>query len=458
MASRHRRPQTRHVAAGVAGTALVGALVLTGPGVDPLLRLAATTIVIGGNSDPTSADEWERIKGQYQGPAPVLIEYPADVGFGLPGLRPLSVNGRGTYTDSVDAGATTVAAAIANARQSDDVVVYAISLGADVVGVALGRLPVVPSTGTGKLAVVATGSPSFINTGAWYDILPGVPGLLAGPVAQGPGRSDAEVTSICIKGDVLCGASSNPVLTLFYIVPGAYMHGQDYSAKVIGRYSPTDGRVAFTPGAIGEQPVSTTTQSHNGRTVTIDTYADGTVKRSWFEDGTTWVVIDTGENPWAHLFRSYGLPVPKDVDAVLNRLAPVPEPGEKRITLTSRSTSIVNAATADTAQKPRSTSVATVDNPGVAPSPVVGAHAAERPGGEPFAAMLTRIGADSPTTQTPTSTVAEPVVSAPHTTVAEPDAASSDPDSPTPAHEDPAVLDPPALDSPSTTQVATEAA
>ncbi|KXP01305.1 hypothetical protein AXK61_00330 [Tsukamurella pseudospumae] len=318
------------MAFGAAGAGLVGALVLTGPAPAALFNAVANTvIVVGGNSDPTSQVEWDRISGTYTGdPAAVkLISYPADVGVGIPGLPPLSLAGRDTYAGSVDKGSDSTAAAINDARANNgDVTVYALSLGADVVGVALVKAGPRKAT-DGKLTVVEAGGPSFVNSGIWNLAPPFIPGLRNGPVQQGPAGSGAEVTSICIKGDSICGLGTNPITAAFYFLPGFDLHGKDYTAEKIGKYSPETGGIAYTPGAQGEHPTSSKPTTINGHPGTIDTYADGTVKKTWVEDGTTWVVIDTGENPWGRLLRANGLAVPKVFDTVLNQLMPVPEPG-----------------------------------------------------------------------------------------------------------------------------------
>ncbi len=337
MASRHRRPAAKPIAFGAAGAGLVGALVLTVPAPALLMQVVAqTVIVVGGNGDPTSVDQWNRIRGSYPAgaPDPVLISYPADVGIGFPGLPPLSIAGRDTYAGSADQGSDTTADAIRAAQQNGDVTVYALSLGSDVVGIALMKLGSNPGVPNGhSLTVVEAGGPSFVNSGIWNLVPPLIPGLRNGPVAQGPGESGAQLVSICIKGDSICGTGTDPVSAVFYFLPGFALHGSDYTAEKIGKYSPRDAAgnttLEFTPGAQGEKPASSVTRTENGRTVTVNTYDDGTVTRSWDQDGTTWVVIDTGENPWGRLLRSYGLPVPAAFDQVLSTLVAVPEPGER---------------------------------------------------------------------------------------------------------------------------------
>ncbi|MET9326882.1 PE-PPE domain-containing protein [Tsukamurella sp. NPDC003166] len=325
MASRHRRPAAKPLALGAAGAGLVGALVLTGPAPAALFNAVANTlIVVGGNSDPTSQVEWDRIRGTYSGPAPVLISYPADVGVGFPGLPPLSLAGRDTYAGSVDKGSDTTAAAINAGRQNNgDVTVYALSLGTDVVGVALVKTPKRPGDGT--LTVVQAGSPSFVNSGIWNLAPPFIPGLRNGPAPQGPAGSDAKITSICIKGDSICGLGTNPITAAFYFLPGFDLHGKDYTAQKIGQYSPENG-IAFTPDATGIKTPTKTVTGADG--VQVDTYDDGTVKKTWTgDDGVTYVSIDTGQNPWGRLLRENGIPVPIEFDKILSAIVPVPEPG-----------------------------------------------------------------------------------------------------------------------------------
>lgn len=336
MASRHRRPAAKPLAFGAAGAGLVGALVLTGPAPAALFNAAANTlIVVGGNGDPTSQQEWDRIGGSYAGTeGPVLISYPADVGVRFGGFPPLSIAGRDTYAGSVDKGSTTTADAITAGRaDGGDVTVYALSLGTDVVGVALVKAGPKKDT-DGKLTVIKSGSPSFVNSGIWNSVPPMIPGLRNGPVAQGAQGSGADkVVSVCIKGDSICGLGTDPIPAVFYFLPGFDLHGKDYSAEKIAKYSPSDGTIELTPGAAGVTTApkdgAATIEYRDGRPVTVQRYQDGTVTRTWEEDGTTWVVIDTGENPWGRLARANGIPLPMAFDKVLSAVMPVPEPGQR---------------------------------------------------------------------------------------------------------------------------------
>ncbi|GAA1084241.1 PE-PPE domain-containing protein [Tsukamurella spumae] len=390
------------MALGAAGAGLVGALVLTGPAPAALFNAVANTlIVVGGNSDPTSQVEWDRIRGSYTGTAnPVLISYPADVGVGFPGLPSLSLAGRDTYAGSVDKGSTTTAKAIADGRaDGGDVTVYALSLGTDVVGIALVKAGPKKAT-DGSLTVVEHGGPSFVNSGIWNLVPPFIPGLRNGPVKQGPASSGAEVTSICIKGDSICGLGTNPITAAFYFLPGFDLHGKDYTAAKIGKYSPTTG-VAYTPGASGEKPKSSVPTTINGHPGTIDTYEDGTVKKTWVEDGTTWVVIDTGQNPWGRLLRENGIKVPMSFDAFLNRSMPVPEPGAPG-PLTRP------ALLADLIAAVPTPPTVTADPSG----PRTARHAIDTPGTIPLTTMLDQGGAGSGSTVLPSS-VQKPVAPAP---------------------------------------------
>ncbi|ADG78822.1 PE-PPE domain-containing protein OS=Tsukamurella paurometabola (strain ATCC 8368 / DSM / CCUG 35730 / CIP 100753 / JCM 10117 / KCTC 9821 / NBRC 16120 /NCIMB 702349 / NCTC 13040) OX=521096 GN=Tpau_2213 PE=4 SV=1 [Tsukamurella paurometabola] len=334
MSSSHRRPAARTPGActcvAAAGAGLVGAFLLAGPASGLLAQAAAKTIVVvGGANDPTGKDQWARIGRDHSGTPPVFVPYSAQFGIGWPGLA-LSQDRRTTYAQSVDEGANaTVKAVEAAAAHDDEVVVYTISQGADVVGLAViryGKDHPAPSGGGGpRLTFVEQGGPSFIRTGMWNVIPAGVPGLHTGPI-RNDGASGATVVGICIKGDIACGVG-NPVSSVFYAFPGFMLHGSGYTAEYIGRYSPVHGGEPYTPGSQGEVPVRVETVRRDGRTVTESIYADGSSKRSWTEDGTTWVVIDTGENPWMRLLRSTGTPVPTSLDAVLNRVIPVPEPG-----------------------------------------------------------------------------------------------------------------------------------
>ncbi|CAM3781804.1 hypothetical protein ACXYTP_04680 [Tsukamurella ocularis] len=331
MTTRHALRTPRPIALAAAGTGLAGVLALTGGGAEFLAQVAAKTIiVVGGASDPTGKDQWARISGDYTGPAPVFVQYPAVFGVGFPGLA-LSSDGKHTYAQSNDIGAAATVDAItaAKADPSEEVVVYTISQGADVVGLAVlryGKDHPRPADGSAKLTIIEQGSPSFVRSGAWNVIPAGIPGLHSGPV-RNDGASGATVVSICFKGDIACGMGANPVSLAVYLIPGFLMHGAVYTAENIGSYSPLTGE-PFTPGSTPDSPVDTRTETRNGATVTVETYADGTVKRTWTEDDTTWVSIDKGENPWGWMLRRGGLAVPKEFDQILNALVPVPEPGD----------------------------------------------------------------------------------------------------------------------------------
>ncbi|MCS3779701.1 PE-PPE domain-containing protein [Tsukamurella ocularis] len=331
MTATHALRKPRPIALAAAGTGLAGVLALTGGGVDYLAQVAAKTIiVVGGANDPTGKDQWTRISGDYTGPAPVFVQYPAVFGIGYPGFA-LSSDFKHTYAQSNEIGAAATVDAIAAAKQNpdEDVVVYTISQGADVVGLAVlryGKDHPRPSDGSAKLTFIEQGSPSFIRSGAWSVIPAGIPGLHNGPV-RNDGASGATVVSICVKGDIGCAMGLNPVVAMVYLVPGFMMHGTVYTAENIGRYSPTSGE-PFTPGSTPETPIGTRTEIRNGNTVTVETYEDGTVKRTWTEDNTTWVSIDKGENPWGWMLRRSGIAVPKEFDQLLNTLIPVPEPGD----------------------------------------------------------------------------------------------------------------------------------
>ncbi len=385
----------RPMALAVAGTGLAGVLAFTGGGAEFLAQVAAKTIiVVGGASDPTGQDQWKRISGDYTGPAPVFVQYPAVFGVGYPGLA-LSSDGKHTYQQSNDIGANATVDAI-NAAKTDpdeEVVVYTISQGADVVGLAViryGKDHPRPSDGSAKLTFIEQGSPSFVRSGAWSVIPAGIPGLHNGPV-RNDGASGATVVSICVKGDIGCAMGLNPVSALVYLVPGFMMHGAVYTAEDIGAYSPRTGE-PFTPGSTPATPIDTRTELRDGREITVETYADGTVKRTWTEDNTTWVSIDKGENPWGWMLRRNGIDVPRQFDQVLNTLIPVPEPGE-------------------TGLVPKLPTMPSFAPAPPEASPATGRHSADRPDAIPVAQLLTGPGTSSsePTTTSTDSETDVPV-------------------------------------------------
>lgn len=404
MTARHGLRKPRPIAVAAAGMGLVGVVALTGGGAEFLAQVAAKTIiVVGGASDPTGKDQWTRISDDYTGPAPVFVQYPAVFGIGYPGFA-LSSDGKHTYAQSNDIGAAATVDAITAAKQdpNEDVVVYTISQGADVVGLAVlryGQDHPRPSDGSAKLTFVQQGSPSFIRSGAWNVIPAGIPGLHNGPV-RNDGASGATVISICVKGDIGCAMGLNPVVAMVYLVPGFMMHGTVYTGENIGRYSPLTGE-PFTPGSTPENPVSTRTETRNGATVTVETYEDGTVKRTWTEDNTTWVSIDKGENPWGWMLRRSGIAVPKEFDALLNTLIPVPEPGDSGL--------IPGVPAASSADR--------------TPSPT--RHGADRPDAVTVAELVARqeqrtTPAVEPATPTEQATVVVPAPSTPPTEPTEP--------------------------------------
>lgn len=423
------RRKTRPIALAVAGTGLASVLALTGGGAEFLAHVAAkTVIVVGGASDPTGKDQWKRISGDYTGPDPVFVQYPAVFGIGFPGFA-LSSDGKHTYAQSNDIGAAATVEAINAAKQNPDeeVVVYTISQGADVVGLAVlryGKDNPRPSDGSAKLTFIEQGSPSFVRSGAWSVIPAGIPGLHNGPV-RNDGASGATVVSICVKGDIGCAMGLNPVSALVYLVPGFMMHGTVYTAENIGRYSPTTGE-PFTPGSTPEAPVSTRTETRNGSKVTVDTYADGTIKRTWVEDQTTWVSIDKGENPWGWMLRRNGFDVPTQFDQILNALIPVPEPGETGLVPRLPAPAPVAATTADE-------------------TPVTARHRDDRPDAVPVAQLLATedVGTtvetgQSPTTHTETTPAADTAAAASQGTApAQPDTAPTLPSGNAPEAEVP---------------------
>ncbi|CAM5339783.1 PE-PPE domain-containing protein OS=Tsukamurella paurometabola (strain ATCC 8368 / DSM / CCUG 35730 / CIP 100753 / JCM 10117 / KCTC 9821 / NBRC 16120 /NCIMB 702349 / NCTC 13040) OX=521096 GN=Tpau_2212 PE=4 SV=1 [Tsukamurella paurometabola] len=327
---RHTKTARHHGVAIAAGAALFVIAAVAVPSSLPPVLAAKTLVVVGGAGDPTSEAQWRRIGADYAGAPPILVRHPAQISAGFPGFT-IGGDGRTTYDQTVDIGADATARAIDDARRAsngDGVVVYALSQGTDVAAAGLLRYARThPATidGPANLTVVLQGGPSFIRTGAWNVIPPGIPGVSTGLIRTA-GAAGARVVAVCIAGDGVC-AAGNPFATAFYALPGLVIHGTAYNSRYIGRFSSPGGE-PFTPGSVGEAPVSTTTVVRGGREVVEAVYADGAVKRTWFEDNVTWVGIDTGENPWMWMVRAAGVPVPTVFDRVLNALVPVPQAGE----------------------------------------------------------------------------------------------------------------------------------
>ncbi|MDF0530693.1 PE-PPE domain-containing protein [Tsukamurella sp. 8F] len=355
------RSATIAVGAGGLATALVFAGSAQNTSFVPLRTVAAaqwyelqpgttgsTVILVGGASDPTGGQQAGRVLRPTADR--VLVVYqPGVVGIGGGGLPAIGSDGTGitdsTYADTVDVGAANTVAAI-GAAGDQPVYVYTLSQGADEAAVAARRYESDPTSSI-PVALVIDGSPSFPETGVWQNIVTGIPGLPAYGPADTTDLTHTQTTSICVVGDPACGMGNilvDPVGAAVYAVPGFLMHGSWYNSENLAEYqgampatpdpSDSDALVPITPGAATPAsdgvPVGAPTQETrpDGTVVTVQQYSDGSTTRTWRDGSTTYIAIDTGQNPWGLIARSAGIPVPRQFDQAMSSVVPVPQPGE----------------------------------------------------------------------------------------------------------------------------------
>jgi hypothetical protein len=380
-------------------------------------------VLVGGTSDPHADQLAGRLGMTWPTPATpigrtLLVNYPAAVGFGgVSGIPNISVLGTGNYIDSAEIGANRTVNAINWSNTDQQVVIYTLSQGADVVDLALIKYEANPIAGK-TVHVVQYGSPSYPNTGWWNTIPAGIPGLPNYGPLDTTGLQQSSLTSVCLRGDSVCGAG-NPLATpasAFYLIPGYYMHGVIYTYDNLSPYSAVDDgdpgtlTEVLVPNAAGGATVRAVVVD-NGTTVT--TYTDGTVVTSWSNGSTTYTVIDNGQNPWGWMLRNLGVPVPTQVDQALNFLVPVPMPGR------SGTVGPLTVPTVFQIQKkllpftvgpqpqspqPQPITLSTASLPVNSNLDGAGVHAIDRPGTVPFTklrAALKSDGADPAATPTP---------------------------------------------------------
>lgn len=274
--------------------------VVLAPGTTDFDPIRAHDIV--GGSAPAGADQYGRTVGlgffdPYR-PNVEIVDYPEAFGFTVAG-RPVGIVGHDAYNTSVDEGtATGLADAqrawIAQGRKGT-IVLSGYSQGSAVAmniayllhqRYAAGIPGAIPDSNV----VVVTGADTrFPDTGA-ENVFPSV---LPGAYTNGPrdpaATGSTRVISYCIKGDLVCDMANpiaDPLGWAFYLAPGATIHGK-----------------------FGDQ---------------VNKFP---VERTWSSGNTTYVVLDGG-NPWGMWLRKEGVPLPANFDETLDRLIPVPEPGQ----------------------------------------------------------------------------------------------------------------------------------
>ncbi|WP_059035773.1 PE-PPE domain-containing protein [Gordonia desulfuricans] len=227
-----------------------------------------------------------------------FVNYPQAFGFNAFG-RTIDLLGEGTYNDSVDDGTRE---AISDARKAwaaqgsaGSVILNGYSQSAPVAMNAAYRLHrqsqagVPGAIGDDHLVVISGADTRFPETGVEAVMPSVIPGLFTNGPRDESATGDIDVIQYCVRGDAVCGMGNplaDPFASAFYLIPGATIHGK-----------------------LGDQ---------------VNTYP---VERTWTVGNTTYVVLDAG-NPWGVELRRNGVRLPKDFDATLDRLVPVPVPGQ----------------------------------------------------------------------------------------------------------------------------------
>ncbi|MGV9709435.1 hypothetical protein ACWDTI_02050 [Gordonia sp. NPDC003424] len=259
-----------------------------------------TVIVIPGTTDYDAADQLERTRdiglfGVVPGHRPAIrvVNYPAAFGITI-GDFPIYLAGDGTFNESVDVGtAKGVAAAEAAydpSRPDQTIVLNGYSQSAPVamnIAYMLRKRGTVPAD---RILVVVGADSRFPNTGVENVVPSFLPGMYTNGDRDAAATGDIAVRSYCVRGDATCGVGNplaNPASTLFYLLPGFYVH-------------------AFLNSRINEYKV----------------------EKTW-DDGHTHYVVYNGGNPWGMMLRDRGVPVPRTVDDLLDTAVPVPMPGEQ---------------------------------------------------------------------------------------------------------------------------------
>ncbi|MDL9935210.1 PE-PPE domain-containing protein [Gordonia sp. ABSL1-1] len=257
-------------------------------------------ILIPGTTDYDGADQLGRTRdiGLFgtdpaDRPAIRIVDYPGAFGFRI-GRFPVDLVGEGTYNDSVDIGTRKAVAAVEAAydptKPDQKIVINGYSQSAPV---AMNAALMIKDRGNvplDRIVVVIGADSRFPNTGV-ENVLPSfVPGLYTNGDRDAADLDGIQVYSYCVRGDSACGIGNplvHPVATIFYLLPGFYLHG-----------------------SLNDQ---------------INEYE---IVREW-DDGSTHYVVYDGGNPWGMMLRDLGIPVPEEVDDIVDALIPVPMPGEQ---------------------------------------------------------------------------------------------------------------------------------
>jgi hypothetical protein len=233
-------------------------------------------IVIGGTDDPQAKDQLGRMDGWTDDSHNVkVVEYPAE-------FFPI---GKMPYDQSVEVGKANLRQEIEQTEGPKTVV--GMSQSARIVGDVAEEYD--SSENADDLEVILLADPRFPSTGA-EEVLDGM--SLLGATATGERQPTQYVrsTSVCIKGDPVCGMGGHPA----NILPG------------------------FICIHSGGCPGSNANYGH------LDELE---VSNTWQEGETTYVEMDA-PHPWRIVAESAGVPVTDEQEEILHVTMPVPEPGE----------------------------------------------------------------------------------------------------------------------------------
>ena len=271
----------------------------------------ATVVMTPGTGDFDGADQLERTRdiGFYDSPDPddpayynptiIIIgadgpydNYPAAFGLTVLGV-PINLVGEGTVNESVEIGTADAVKAATDAYQANPdqtIILNGYSQSGPVsmnAAYLIHRDSLIPDD---NVTVVVGADSRFPNTGVENVVPSFIPGIYTNGDRDPADTGDIQVISYCVRGDATCGVGNpiaNPVSTLFYLLPGFYVHG--FLNDDINDYDKT---------------------------------------AEWTVGNTTYVVLDGG-NPWGMMLRDLGVPVPTEFDTALSTLVPVPMPGQQ---------------------------------------------------------------------------------------------------------------------------------
>jgi hypothetical protein len=271
----------------------------------------ATVVLTPGTADYDGSDQLKRTRDigfydsadpddpAYYNPTIIIIgadegydNYPAAFGFTVLGV-PVNLAGRVTNNESVDIGTADAVKAATDAYQANPnqtIILNGYSQSGPVsmnAAYLIHRDSLMPDD---NVIVVIGADSRFPNTGVENVVPSFIPGIYTNGDRDPADTGDIQVISYCLRGDATCGVGNpiaNPVSTIFYLLPGFYVHG--FLNDDINDYDET---------------------------------------AEWTVGNTTYVVLDGG-NPWGMMLRDLGLPVPTEFDTALSTVVPVPMPGQQ---------------------------------------------------------------------------------------------------------------------------------